>query len=48
MTYYPAVSATWSKTAQGYGISLAGSALGNGVHEFLPDFMKLIYRWRKN
>lgn len=37
MTYYPAVSATWPKTFQGYGISLAASALGNNVHEFLPE-----------
>lgn len=43
MTYYPAVSATWPKTAKGYGISLAGSALGNAVHEFLPDLMHLAF-----
>ncbi|MGC1782347.1 MAG: hypothetical protein WA708_07505 [Acidobacteriaceae bacterium] len=42
MTYYPAVSATWPKTAKGYGISLAGTALGNAVHEFLPDLMHLV------
>jgi hypothetical protein len=43
MTYYPAVSATWSNTAQGYGISLAGAALGNEVHEFLPDLKRRVF-----
>lgn len=41
MTYYPAVSATWSNTASGYATSLLGSALGNGLHEFLPDILRL-------
>lgn len=37
MTYYPAVSATWPNTAEGYILSLGASALGNQVHEFWPD-----------
>jgi hypothetical protein len=36
-TYYPAVSADWGEIWKGYGISLAGSALGNILHEFIPD-----------
>lgn len=48
MTYYPAVSATWPKTAQGYAISLVGAALGNGVHEFLPEVVRAVFhRHRK-
>ncbi len=43
MAYYPDVSATWSKTARGYGVSLAGSALGNEVHEFAPDLIRLVF-----
>ena len=43
MTYYPAVSATWSNTASGYAVSLLGSALGNQVHEFAPDLIKLVF-----
>lgn len=43
MTYYPAVSATWPKTARGYGISLLGSALGNEVHEFSPDLIHRVF-----
>jgi hypothetical protein len=48
MTYYPAVSATWSNTANGYGISLVGSALGNGVHEFAPDLIHLVFHRHPN
>ncbi len=43
MAYYPDVSATWSNTAQGYGVSLAGAALGNEVHEFAPDLIHLVF-----
>jgi hypothetical protein len=43
MTYYPAVSATWSNTAEGYAISLAGTALGNEVHEFAPDLIHIVF-----
>jgi hypothetical protein len=43
MTYYPAVSATWSNTVKGYGISLLGSALGNEVHEFAPDLIHRVF-----
>ncbi len=46
MTYYPAVSATWSNTTEGYVISLAASALGNQVHEFTPDLLHLLHRHR--
>ncbi len=42
MTYYPAISATWHDTAEGYGISMMTSALGNQLHEFLPDVIKLV------
>lgn len=40
MTYYPAVSATWPNTAEGYILSLGASALGNQVHEFWPDIVQ--------
>lgn len=43
MTYYPAVSATWPKTAKGYGISLAQGALGNEIHEFAPALKRLVF-----
>ncbi|MGC1872025.1 MAG: hypothetical protein WA700_13805 [Acidobacteriaceae bacterium] len=43
MTYYPAVSATWSKTAKGYGVSLAEGALGNEIHEFTPGLERLAF-----
>lgn len=43
MTYYPAVSATWPKTAKGYGISLAQGALGNEIHEFTPALKRLVF-----
>ncbi len=43
MTYYPAVSATWPKTAKGYGISLAQGALGNEIHEFTPMLERLAF-----
>ncbi|MEO6964761.1 MAG: hypothetical protein ABI076_02550 [Acidobacteriaceae bacterium] len=42
MTYYPAISATWHETAEGYGISMMTSALGNQLHEFGPDILKLV------
>lgn len=47
MTYYPAVSATWPNTTKGYFWSLAGSVLGNEVHEFLPDLVKALHLRRK-
>lgn len=43
MTYYPEVSATWPKTAKGYGISLAQGALGNEIHEFTPVLERLVF-----
>ncbi len=43
MTYYPEVSATWPKTAKGYGISLAQGALGNEIHEFTPMLERLAF-----
>jgi hypothetical protein len=43
VTYYPAVSATWPKTAKGYGISLAEGALGNEIHEFTPELERLVF-----
>ena len=42
MTYYPAASATWPQTAEGYGISLATEALGNEIHEFTPVIKRVI------
>jgi hypothetical protein len=42
MTYYPAVSATWPKTARSYGVSLLTGALGNELHEFVPDLIHLV------
>lgn len=48
MTYYPDVSATWPKTAQGYIVSLGASALGNEVHEFLPDVIHLVFHRHGN
>ena len=47
MTYYPAVSATWHDTAEGYGISLVTAALGNQIHEFGPDLIKLAFHRHK-
>ena len=48
MGYYPDVSATWPETMQGYGVSLAGAALGNEVHEFGPDVLRItLHRHRK-
>ncbi len=44
MTYYPAVSATWAETSEGYGISFLVAALGNGIHEFTPDLVHLVSR----
>ncbi len=42
MTYYPAVSATWNETAEGYAISIATAGLGNQLHEFAPDLIRLV------
>lgn len=42
MTYYPAVSAKWAETTEGYGISLLTGALGNQLHEFLPDVLSYV------
>jgi len=47
MTFYPAVSATWHDTAEGYGISLVTVALGNQLHEFRPDVIKLVFHRHK-
>lgn len=47
MTYYPAISATWHDTAEGYGISLVTAALGNQLHEFGPDIIKLTLHRKK-
>jgi hypothetical protein len=47
MTYYPAVSATWPKTAKGYGISLAQGALGNEIHEFTPMLERFAFHHHK-
>lgn len=48
MTYYPAGSATWSKTAKGYGISLGEAALGNEIHEFTPRLKQLVFHWHRD
>lgn len=48
MTYYPAVSATWHDTAEGYAISMSTAALGNQLHEFAPDLLKRLYRWHRH
>jgi hypothetical protein len=42
MTYYPAVSATWSQTWKGYGVSFLTGALGFELHEFVPDLIHLV------
>lgn len=47
MTYYPAISATWHDTSEGYAISLATAALGNQLHEFGPDVIKLVFHRKK-
>jgi hypothetical protein len=47
MTYYPAISATWHDTAEGYGISMVTAALGNQIHEFAPDLIALVRRKHK-
>jgi hypothetical protein len=47
MTYYPAVSATWHDTAEGYGVSLVTAALGNQLREFGPDVIKLVFHRHK-
>jgi hypothetical protein len=46
MTYYPAVSATWRGTAEGYSLSFVGTMLGYEVHEFVPDLIHLAHRSR--
>lgn len=43
MTYYPAASATWPQTAEGYGVSLATGALGNEIHEFTPIIERVAF-----
>ncbi len=48
MTYYPAISATWPKTAKGYGISLGEGALGNEIHEFTPALKRLLFHWHQD
>lgn len=48
MAYYPAGSATWSKTGKGYGISLVEGALGNEIHEFTPELKRLVFRWHRS
>lgn len=48
MAYYPDGSATWSKTAKGYGISLAEGAFGNEIHEFTPDLKRLVFHQHRN
>jgi hypothetical protein len=35
--YYPANGCTWDEVWEGYGISLAGAALGNAMHEFSKE-----------
>ena len=47
MTYYPAVSATWPDTTEGYAIALATAALGNQLHEFGPDVIHLLHHHRR-
>jgi hypothetical protein len=47
MSYYPAISATWPKTAKGFGISLAQGALGNEIHEFTPALKLLVLHHRR-
>jgi hypothetical protein len=47
MTYYPAVSAKWPETTEGYAVSLMTSALGNQLHEFAPDVIKLVLHRRR-
>ncbi len=42
--YYPAVSATWSRVAAGYGWSLIGNMAGNQYHEFWPDVLHKVFR----
>ena len=42
MTYYPAVSATWPQTWEGYGISFLTGALGFELHEFGPDLIHMV------
>jgi hypothetical protein len=48
MAYYPAGSATWSKTGKGYGISLVEGALGNEIHEFTPELKRLAFHRHRN
>ncbi len=42
MTYYPAVSATWPQTWEGYGVSFLTGAIGFELHEFGPDLIHLV------
>jgi hypothetical protein len=43
MAYYPAESAKWSNTAEGYGLSVLANVGGNAVHEFWPDFVQFFH-----
>ena len=45
VTYYPAVSATWNATLEGYVTSFGTAALGNQIHEFAPDLIIRLRRW---
>jgi hypothetical protein len=42
MAYYPDASAKWDEVWKDYGISLAGSAFGNIIHEFVPDLIQRV------
>jgi hypothetical protein len=43
MAYYPAISATGSKAAAGYGWSLLGNMAGDQYHEFWPDISRKVF-----
>ena len=43
LTYYPAVSATGPRTAEGYVLSVATNMLGNQYHEFGPDLFRYVF-----
>jgi hypothetical protein len=46
IAYYPHASANWRAAAQGWGVSLAGSAGINLFHEFCPDARDRWFRRR--
>lgn len=48
MAYYPAVSATWPKTWEGFGYSVLANAGGNAVQEFWPDTSRLLFSRFRN